>query len=107
MFGRFKSHRQAERFLFAHDQINLIFRHRQYKLTATSYRHARSDAFKLWDDYTAEIADEPAYASEDYVSNLAIPFYHLPRRLQFQLKQKALVRRQNHLDPAGTKVDQL
>lgn len=26
IFGRFKSHRQAQRFLSAHDQINLIFR---------------------------------------------------------------------------------
>jgi len=53
--GRFKSHRQAQRFLSAHDQINLIFRPRRYQLTATSYRHARSDAFSLWADYTAEM----------------------------------------------------
>ena len=56
MFGRFKSHRQAQRFLSAHDQINLIFRPRRYQLTAISYRHARSDAFILWDEYTAEMA---------------------------------------------------
>ena len=56
IFGGFKSHRQAQRFLSAHDQINLIFRPRCYKLTATSYRHARSDAFSLWADYTAEMA---------------------------------------------------
>ncbi|MDA3859351.1 MAG: IS6 family transposase [Roseovarius sp.] len=55
IFGRFKSHRQAQRFLSAHDQINLIFRPRSYQLTATSYRHARSDAFSLWTDYTAEM----------------------------------------------------
>ncbi len=55
IFGRFKSHRQAQRFLSAHDQINLIFRPRRYQLTATSYRHARSDAFSLWADYTAEM----------------------------------------------------
>ena len=53
--GRFKSHRQAQRFLSAHDQINLIFRPRRDQLTATSYRHARSDAFSLWADYTAEM----------------------------------------------------
>ena len=53
--GRFKSHRQAQRFLSAHDQINLIFRPRRYQLTATSYRHARSDAFGLWADYTVEM----------------------------------------------------
>ena len=55
IFGRFKSHRQAQRFLAAHDQINLIFRPRRYQLTATSYRHARNDAFRLWADYTAEM----------------------------------------------------
>jgi putative transposase len=54
--GGFKSRRQAQRFLFAHDQINLIFRPRRYQLTATSYRHARSDAFALWVDYTTEMA---------------------------------------------------
>lgn len=56
IFGRFKSHRQAQRFLYAHDQINLIFRPRRYQLTAISYRHARSDAFSLWADYTVEMA---------------------------------------------------
>lgn len=56
IFGRFKSHRQAQRFLSAHDQINLIFRPRRYQLNATSYRHARTDAFNLWSDYTAEMA---------------------------------------------------
>ncbi len=55
IFGKFKSHRQAQRFLAAHDQINLIFRPRRYQLTATSYRHARSDAFRLWADHTAEM----------------------------------------------------
>ena len=53
IFGRFKSHRQTQRFLSAHDQINLIFRPRRYQITAISYRHARSDAFSLWADYTA------------------------------------------------------
>jgi putative transposase len=55
IFGKFKSHRQAQRFLAAHDQINLLFRPRRYQLNATSYRHARSDAFRLWADYTAEM----------------------------------------------------
>lgn len=55
IFGKFKSHRQAHRFLAAHDQINLLFRPRRYQLNATSYRHARSDAFSLWADYTAEM----------------------------------------------------
>ncbi len=55
IFGRFKSHRQAQRFLSAHDQINLIFRPRRYQLTSVSYRHARNDAFSLWTDYTSEM----------------------------------------------------
>jgi len=57
IFGRFKSHRQAQRFLSAHDQINLIFRPRRYQLTAISYRHARTDAINLWADYTVEMVD--------------------------------------------------
>ncbi|KZM40517.1 hypothetical protein OA90_27555 [Labrenzia sp. OB1] len=45
----------AQRFLSVHDQINTIFRTRRYKLSASSYRHARADAFSLWSDYTAEM----------------------------------------------------
>jgi len=55
IMGRFKSLRQAQRFLSAHDQVNTIFRPRRYNLTAISYRHARTDAFALWRDYTAEM----------------------------------------------------
>ena len=55
IMGRFKSPRQAQRFLAAHDQINVIFRPRRYRLNANSYRHARADAFRLWRDYTLEI----------------------------------------------------
>ena len=55
IMGRFKSARQAHRFLSAHDQINTIFRPRRYRLSANSYRHARSDAFDLWRSYTAEM----------------------------------------------------
>lgn len=54
--GRFKSPNQAQRFLGAHDQIATLFRPRRYRLSATSYRHARSDAFDLWQDYTLEMA---------------------------------------------------
>tara|TARA_R110002012_G_scaffold47399_2_gene124247 strand:+ start:9104 stop:9262 length:159 start_codon:yes stop_codon:yes gene_type:complete len=50
------SHRQAQRFLSAHDQINVISRPRRYQLTATSYHHARTDAISLWADYPAEMA---------------------------------------------------
>ncbi|MGC1503824.1 MAG: IS6 family transposase, partial [Sulfitobacter sp.] len=55
IFGCFKSPRQAQRFLDAHDQINLIFRPRRHKLNSKSYRHARSDAFSLWAEYTTEM----------------------------------------------------
>lgn len=53
--GRFKSPQQAQRLSSAHDQINAVFRPRRYSLTATSWRHARADAFRLWDDYAAEL----------------------------------------------------
>lgn len=56
VFGRFKSHRQAQRFLYAHDPIDLIIRPLRYSLKATSYRHARADAFSLWADYTTNLA---------------------------------------------------
>ena len=55
IFGCFTSPRQAQRFLAAHDQINLLFRPRRHKLNAKSYRHARSDAFRLWAEYTTEM----------------------------------------------------
>lgn len=53
--GQFKSPRQAQMFLAAHDQINTIFRPRRYRLTTMSYRHARSDAFDLWKGYALEM----------------------------------------------------
>ncbi|MEO1607233.1 MAG: IS6 family transposase [Pseudomonadota bacterium] len=55
LMGRFKSPQQAQRFLADHDQINVIFRPRRYRLSTISYRHARSDAFALWTDYTLEM----------------------------------------------------
>ncbi|GAB2187645.1 hypothetical protein LAB1_49550 [Roseibium sp. LAB1] len=55
IMGRFKSPRQAQRFLSAHDQINTVFRPRRYIQSAPSYQHARADAFYLWQDYTAEM----------------------------------------------------
>lgn len=56
IMGRFKSPRQAQRFLAAHDQISTIFRPRRYRVSALSYRHARADAFDLWDGYAAELS---------------------------------------------------
>jgi putative transposase len=55
IMGRFKSPRQVQRFLSAHDQINTIFRPRRYQLSALSYRHSRADAFGLSLDYTDEM----------------------------------------------------
>ena len=56
VMGRFKSARHAQLFLSAHDQINVLFRPRRHKISAISYRHARSDAFAVWHDITREIA---------------------------------------------------
>jgi putative transposase len=56
VMGRFKSPRHAQQFLSAHDQIIVLFRPRRHKLSAISYRHARSDAFAIWNDITREIA---------------------------------------------------
>ena len=53
--GRFKSPRQAQRFLATHDQINVVFLPRRHQLSAISYRHARADAFDLWKGYAAEM----------------------------------------------------
>ena len=55
IMGRFKSPRQAQRFLAAHDQINTMFKPRRYRLSAKSYHHARSDAHDLWHDYTLKM----------------------------------------------------
>jgi putative transposase len=55
VMGRFKSPRQAQRFLAPYDQISTIFKSHRYPLTATSYRHARVDAIELWSDYTLEM----------------------------------------------------
>ena len=54
LMGRFKSPRQAPCFPCAHDQISTILRPRRYRLSATSYRHARSDAFDPWQSYALE-----------------------------------------------------
>jgi len=53
--GRFKSPRQAQRFLAAQDQINVVFHPRRYQLSAISFRHTRADAFDLWKGYAAEM----------------------------------------------------
>jgi len=45
---RFKSPRQAQRFLSAHDGINNLFHLRRDHLPAAQYRAARTQAFKIW-----------------------------------------------------------
>jgi putative transposase len=49
---RFKSPRQAQRFLSAHDQINNLFHLRRNYLPATQYRAARTQAFRTWAEVT-------------------------------------------------------
>jgi putative transposase len=53
---RFKSARQAQRFLSAHDQINNLFHLRRDHLTADQYRAARAQAFQAWTEVTGVAA---------------------------------------------------
>ena len=55
IMGRFKSPRHAQRFLYAHDQANILFKPRRYKMTAAHYRQTRSDASDLWNAYDAQM----------------------------------------------------
>lgn len=55
IMGRFKSPRQAQRFLSVHDQAAVLFRPKRHRLSAISYRQARSDAFSLWTGYITEL----------------------------------------------------
>src|SRR5919199_162200 len=45
---RFKSARQAQRFLSAHEQVNNLFHLRRDHVTAREYRAARERAFEMW-----------------------------------------------------------
>ena len=45
---RFKSPRQAQRFLSAHSMIYGHFRPRRHLMTAAQYRRARAEAFRAW-----------------------------------------------------------
>jgi putative transposase len=49
---RFKSPRQAQRFLSAHSMIYGHFRPRRHLMTAAQYRHARAEAFGVWQQET-------------------------------------------------------
>ena len=45
---RFKSPRQAQRFLSAHSMIYGRFRPRWHLMSAAQYQHARAEAFRIW-----------------------------------------------------------
>ena len=49
---RFKSARQAQRFLSAHDQVNNLFHLRRDHVPAVQYRAARTRAFQTWAEVT-------------------------------------------------------
>src|SRR5918993_5771287 len=53
---RFKSPRQAQRFLSAHGQISNLFHLRRDHVTASEYRAARTRAFELWAEITGVAA---------------------------------------------------
>ena len=53
---RFKSARQAQRFLSAHDQIANLFHLRRDHVTASEYRAARLRAFQMWADISGVAA---------------------------------------------------
>ena len=53
---RFKSPRQAQRFLSAHDQVNNLFHLRRDHVTAHEYRAARAHAFEVWADISGVAA---------------------------------------------------
>src|SRR3954469_8671443 len=53
---RFKSARQAQRFLSAHDRIANLFHLRRDHLSASEYRAARARAFQTWAEVTGVAA---------------------------------------------------
>jgi putative transposase len=53
---RFKSPRQAQRFLSAHDQISNLFHFRRDYVSARQYRDARAGAFGVWADISGVAA---------------------------------------------------
>lgn len=54
--GRFKSARQAQRFLAAHDETANLFRPCRHKMTASGYRHNLAAAFDRWNDCAKSMA---------------------------------------------------
>jgi len=49
---QFKSVRQAQRFLAAHDGINTLFHLRRHHIPAIQYRAAWTEAFQVWAEVT-------------------------------------------------------
>src|SRR3712207_6323784 len=74
---RFKSPRQAQRFLSAHAQINNLFHLRRDHLPAIQYRAARTQAFQTW----AEVTGVAALRSEEHTSELQSRQYLVCRLL--------------------------
>lgn len=52
IMARFKSPRQAQQFLSAHDQVQTIFRPRRHEHSAAAWRQSRADAHWIWEDIT-------------------------------------------------------
>jgi len=53
---RFKSAGQAQRFLSAHDGINILFLLRRHQVPAAQYRAARTEAYQVWAEITGVTA---------------------------------------------------
>src|SRR6476661_6609003 len=53
---RFKSPRQVQRFLSAHDQVANVFPRRRHLLDADQYRALMSERFQIWREVTATVA---------------------------------------------------
>jgi putative transposase len=54
--GRFKSARQAQRFLAVHDETANLFHPRRHTMTAKIFRQKRADAFCEWAGCASELA---------------------------------------------------
>lgn len=54
--GRFKSARQAQRLLSAHDETANLFRPRRHKMTASAYRQNLATALERWNDCANSMA---------------------------------------------------
>jgi putative transposase len=54
--NRFKSARQAQRFLSAHDQINNLFQLRRDHVSADQHRAAKTRAFRIWAELSGTAA---------------------------------------------------